>query len=88
MAMTEKPGLSKAIPKEITAEARAPAGPTPTSKDKAKAMAMAMAEDLMVIDASMMIDASMVTDASMTIEDSKIHHRETKAKARAQAGTT
>ena len=76
LATTRKPGPSKAPPKETTAEARALAGPTPTSKEKAKAMAMAMAEDLMVI------------DASMTIEDSKIHHRETKAKARAPAGTT
>ena len=72
-----KSRLRETVP-ETTAMAMAPAGPIPmpTSREEAEAMAMAMAEDLMVIDASMMI------------EDSKIHHRETKAKARAPAGTT
>ena len=45
MAMTEKPGLSKAIPKETTAEARAPARPTPTSREMAEAMMATESKD-------------------------------------------
>ena len=74
-----KSRLRETVP-ETAAMAMAPAGPIPmpTTREKAEAMVMAM----------VMAEDSMVIDASMMIEDSKIHHRETKVKARAPAGTT